>query len=59
LPTSKMPFGIHLDEVVLLKLKQIAKNETRSTSNLIEHLCKLCINEYETKHGEIKITYEQ
>jgi len=55
LPTNKSPFTFHLDETTLLKIKQIAKNETRSASNLIEHLCKMCVNEYEDKHGEIKL----
>ena len=53
MPTNKAPFTFHLDEITLIKIKQIAKNETRSTSNLIEHLCKMCVNEYEGKHGEI------
>jgi len=54
LPTNKAPFTFHLDETTLLKIKVIAKSETRSTSNLIEHLCKICVAEYESKHGEIK-----
>ena len=41
MPTNKLQFGVHLDEVILLKIKKIAEKETRSTSNLIEHLCKL------------------
>ena len=53
LPTNKAPFTFHLDEITLMKIKQIAKNETRSTSNLIEHLCKICVNEYENRNGEI------
>lgn len=58
LPTNKAPFTFHLDEITLLKIKQIAKFETRSTSNLIEHLCKMCVNDYENKNGEI-IVYEE
>ncbi|NLB81496.1 MAG: Arc family DNA-binding protein [Clostridiaceae bacterium] len=57
--TKKAPFTFHLDEDILLKIKFIAKNDTRSTSNLLEHLCKLCINEYEDKHGEIIISDEE
>ena len=57
MPTNKAPFKFHLDEITLLKIKQIAKHETRSVSNLIEHLCRLCVNEYESKHGEITIDY--
>lgn len=58
MPTNKAPFTFHLDEITLLKIKQIAKFETRSTSNLIEHLCKMCVNDYENKNGEI-IVYEE
>ena len=58
LPTNKAPFTFHLDEITLLEIKQIAKFETRSTSNLIEHLCKMCVNDYENKNGEI-IVYEE
>jgi hypothetical protein len=55
MPTNKAPFTFHLDELTLQKIKKIAKNETRSTSNLLEHLCRLCIIEYESRHGELKI----
>ena len=58
MPTNKTPFTFHLDEITLLKIKQIAKDETRSASNLIEHLCKVCIKDYENKHGEIVLKYE-
>ena len=42
MPTNKLPFTFHLDEEVLLKIKIIAKAETRSASNLLEYLCKKC-----------------
>lgn len=58
-PTNKAPFTFHLDESTLLKIKHIAKNETRSVSNLLEHLCKMCVKEYESKHGEIIIKDEE
>jgi len=58
LPTNKDNFRFHLDEVLLMKIKKIAKEETRSTSNLLEHLCKLCVKEYEAEHGEIEVEYE-
>ena len=58
MPTNKTPFSIHLDEITLLKIKNIAKNETRSASNLIEHLCKTYVIEYEGEHGEIVIDDE-
>ena len=55
MPTNKIPFHLHLDEALLKKIKLIAKRETRSASNLMEHLCKLCVIEYEQKNGEIVI----
>lgn len=55
MPTNKQPFTFHLDEDVLLKIKVIAKEETRSASNLLEYLCKKCIREYEKENGEIEI----
>lgn len=58
MPTNKTPFTFHIDEATLLKIRQIAKNETRSVSNLIEHLCKMCVNTYEKEQGEIEIDIE-
>ena len=58
MPTNKAPFTFHLEEVTLLKIKHIAKQETRSASNLIEHICKTHVTEYEEKHGEIIVKYE-
>ena len=58
LPTNKAPFNFHLDEITLDKIRYIAKKDTRSVSNLLEHLCKTCVNDYEDKHGEIIIEYE-
>lgn len=57
--TNKAPFTFHLDEDVLNKIKFIAKEDTRSTSNLLEHICKLRIIEYENKHGEIILDIEE
>ena len=53
LPTRKTPFSFHLDEEVLTKIKRIAKSENRSTSNLLEYLCKECIRKYEENYGQI------
>lgn len=56
MPTSKAPFTFHLDEEYLNKMRFIAQAETRSLSNLLEHLCKLQITKYEKEHGEIVIS---
>ena len=55
--TDKAPFHFHLNETTLLKIKYIAKQETRSASNLLEHLCKLYVQEYEKNNGEIETEY--
>ncbi len=55
MPTRKMPFTFHLDEEVLVKMKKIARAENRSTSNLLEYLCKECILKYEEEYGHIHI----
>jgi len=53
--TNKAPFTFHLEDEYLEKMKFIAKRETRSLSNLLEHLCKLQIEDYEERHGEINL----
>ena len=55
MPTNKTPFTFHLDDETLLKIKEIAKSDTRSTSNLIEHLCRTCVIEYEAKNGQVRV----
>ena len=55
MPTNNQPFTFHLDEEVLQKIKVIAKEETRSASNLLEYLCKKCIREFEQENGEIDL----
>ena len=53
MPTNKTPFTFHLEDEYLVKMKFLAKEETRSLSNLLEHLCKQYIVSYEKDHGEI------
>lgn len=53
MPTNKTPFTFNIDDEFLRKIRIIAKKETRSLSNLLEHLCKLHIEQYEKEHGEI------
>ena len=56
MPTNKAPFTFHSEHEYLEKMKFIAKRDTRSLSNLLEHLCKLHIEQYEAKHGEIDLS---
>jgi hypothetical protein len=53
MPTNKAPFGFNLEYEYLEKMRFIAKEETRSLSNLLEHLCRKYIAAYEKEHGEI------
>ncbi len=52
--TNKTPFTFHIHDEYLEKIRYIAKKETRSLSNLLEHLCILYIEMYEQSNGEIK-----
>lgn len=56
MPTYKTPFTFHIDDEYLEKMRYIAKSETRSLSNLLEHLCRLYIEKFENEKGEIKIS---
>ena len=55
MPTNKTPFTFNIENEYLEKMRFIAKRETRSLSNLLEHLCKLYIEKYEQEKGEIEI----
>jgi hypothetical protein len=59
MPTNKAPFTFHMNEKHLKKIKIIAKEETRSLSNMLEHLCKQHIARYEQEHGEIKFSEDE
>lgn len=54
MPTNKTPFTFNIEDKYLEKIRFIAKRETRSLSNLLEHLCKLYIEKYEQEHGKIE-----
>ncbi len=53
--TKKTPFTFHVEDEYLKKMRYIAKQDTRSLSNLLEHLCKLYIEQYEQEHGKIEM----
>lgn len=55
MPTNKTPFTFNIKDEYLEKMRYIAKRETRSLSNLLEHLCKLYIEKYEQDNGEIEL----
>ncbi|HIZ56011.1 MAG TPA: hypothetical protein H9671_07395 [Firmicutes bacterium] len=55
MPTDKPPFTFHMQSDHLEKMRYIAKQETRSLSNLLEHLCCIYIQKYEQECGEIQL----
>lgn len=55
MPTNKTPFTFNIRQDYLDKMKYLADRDTRSLSNLLEHLCKLYIEKYEKEHGKIEI----
>ena len=55
MPTNKTPFTFNIEDEYLEKMRYIAKRETRSLSNLLEHLCKLHIERYEQETGKIEL----
>lgn len=54
MPTNKIPFTFNISEEYLEKIRYISKQETRSISNMLEHLCRMYIKKYENKNGAIK-----
>jgi len=56
--TKKQSFTFNLKPEYLYKVRHIANRETRSVSNLLEHLCKIKIEEYEKTYGEIPVPPE-
>ena len=55
MPTNKTPFTFNIEDEYLEKMRYIAKRETRSLSNLLEHHCKLHIERYEQANGKIEL----
>ena len=55
MPSDKPVVGFHMEYEYVEKMKFIAKKETRSLSNLLEHLSKLHIEQYEAQNGEIDL----
>lgn len=52
MPTNKTPFTFHIEGKLLEKMRFIARRDTKSLSNLLEHICKLYVEKYEGENGE-------
>lgn len=48
-------YSFRTDDNIIKKIDFIASQNTRNRNQQIEHLIKLCISEYEDKHGELFI----
>ena len=57
MPTNKTPFTFHIDGKLLDKMRCIARQDTRSLSNLLEHICKLYVEKHEQENKEIPIEH--
>ena len=51
-------FSFRFDDTLYAKTKIIAQNETRSISNLIQHLCQKKVEAYEAQYGGIQLSDE-
>jgi len=53
--TNKIQTGIRFEPELLYKITQIAKRNKRSLNAQLEFLALNCVEEYESKNGEIPI----
>ena len=51
---NKIQTGLRIEEALWRKLKALSDQETRSLNNLIEHILKLYVEDYEAIHGDIQ-----
>ena len=52
-------FCVRMDDECYAKLRKLAKRESRSMSNLVLHLCRQKLEEYEREHGELTVSDEE
>ena len=55
MPSKKPIIHFNTDQWLIDKMKYIANENNRSLAKQMEYLCKQCIKEYESIHGEINI----
>uniref|UniRef100_A0A7C5Z333 Arc family DNA-binding protein n=1 Tax=Caldicellulosiruptor owensensis TaxID=55205 RepID=A0A7C5Z333_9FIRM len=55
----KKAYTLRIDETLLDKIRVIAEKNKRSINAQIEYLIQQCVEEFEAKHGEIKIHEEK
>ena len=50
---SKIQTGLRIDEVTYSKLKTLSLRDGRTLNNLVEHIIRLYLAEYEQEHGPV------
>ena len=55
---SKIQTGLRLDEESYAKLKTLSIQEGRSLNNLVEHILRLYLIDYEAKNGPLPLYQE-
>lgn len=55
----KKSYTLRINETLLDKIRVVAARNKRSINAQIEYLIQQCVEEFETKHGEIKIDEEK
>ena len=53
--TNKVQTGIRFEPELLYKISQVAKRNKRSLNAQLEFLAQSCVEEFESKNGEIPI----
>lgn len=51
----KIQTGLRIEEVTYKKLKTLSEQENRSLNNLVEHIIKRYLSDYEKENGSIPL----
>lgn len=55
MPTNRVQTGIRFEPDLLYKITQVAKHNRRSLNAQMEYLAQVCVEEFESKYGEIEL----
>lgn len=56
---AKIQTGLRIDEITYGKLKTLSVKESRSLNNLIEHIIKNYLSDYEAQFGDLEVALYQ
>ena len=57
--TNKIQTGIRFEPELLYKISKVAKANKRSLNAQLEFLAQCCVEEYESKNGEISVSEDE